>query len=101
MDLTTVPSPTARSWVIYGKLGPAVGGPGLFRGRIPALPAKPFARAPGVGHPRCNPLPDQLPLELGYRGEDVEHQPRGGVVVVCVNVLPDSESGMIPNGVPG
>src|SRR5262249_59083461 len=36
---------------------------------------KPFALAPGIGHAGCNPLPDQLPLKLGNRGQDVQHEP--------------------------
>jgi hypothetical protein len=43
----------------------------------PARPAQPLALSAGPDHPCSHSLPDQLPLHLGHRRQDREHQPAG------------------------
>src|SRR2546425_10363826 len=53
--------------------------------------AKAFALLAGILHTSTHHLPDQFPFKLCHRCQDVEHQPRSGVVLVSVDVLRDGQ----------
>ena len=69
--LTCTPA-TVTSWALYRALASLVCSGESLAGLLPGRP-----RAPRGGAARRRPLGDQLPLELGERGEDMEDQTAG------------------------
>jgi len=45
----------------------------------------------GIAHPGADTFPDQFPLKLRHRRQDMEHQPRGGIAFIGVDVLRDGK----------